>query len=120
MRLAIAILACMLSGLTFAGYDLHITRKLHWADENGPRISISEWRNYVESDTQVIQDKENDQFSFVISLESERFPLLYDPRLDELFTKDPSAKAIQKLRSIAKVLHAYVQGDDGEFYPPRP
>jgi hypothetical protein len=110
----------MLSGPAFAGYDLHITRKSHWADGAGPQISLAEWRQYVRSDAQVMRDKENDQFTFVVSLQSESFPLLYDPRSGELFTKNPFTKAIEKLESIAKALHAYVQGDDGEFYPPRP
>jgi hypothetical protein len=36
MRLTIAIFVCILSSPAFAGYDLHITRKPHWTDDNGP------------------------------------------------------------------------------------
>src|SRR6476646_8686526 len=33
------------------GYDVHITRKNEWFDEDGPQISQDEWRSYVESDS---------------------------------------------------------------------
>ena len=30
------------------GYELHITRKVNWSDEDGPAIALSEWQKLVE------------------------------------------------------------------------
>ncbi|MBX2855175.1 MAG: hypothetical protein KTR21_09315 [Rhodobacteraceae bacterium] len=38
------------------GYELHITRKAHWADENGPEISLDEWLGYVSADPEMRLD----------------------------------------------------------------
>jgi hypothetical protein len=32
------------------GYDIHITRKALWSDEEGPLIPEVEWRKLIESD----------------------------------------------------------------------
>jgi hypothetical protein len=32
------------------GYDLHITRKQHSSDEDGPAIGLSEWQELIEQD----------------------------------------------------------------------
>jgi len=32
------------------GYDLHITRKQRWSDENGPEIRLAEWIAVVAAD----------------------------------------------------------------------
>ena len=117
MRHALFAVLALSSGLAHAGYDLHITRKVHWADSNGPAISLGEWQEYVKSDRQVAHDPKNSEFDFVISLPSESFPIWLDPKLGELVTKDPSQRAVVKLIDIARGLRARVQGDDGEFYP---
>ena len=36
------------------GYEVHITRKTNWFDEEGPRISEDEWRAYVDSDSEMV------------------------------------------------------------------
>ena len=36
------------------GYDVHITRKKEWSDEDGPRITEDEWQAYVASDADMI------------------------------------------------------------------
>ena len=42
------------------GYDLHITRKDCWAEEEDKRsISILEWKAYVKSDPDIVLDAEN-------------------------------------------------------------
>ncbi len=117
MRYALFAVLALSSGLAHAGYDLHITRKVHWADSNGPTISQAEWREYVKHDGQVARDPANSEFDFVVSLTGESFPIWLDPKLGELVTKDPSQRAVAKLIDIARTLRARVQGDDGELYP---
>lgn len=117
MRYAFFVALALSSGLAHAGYDLHITRKVHWADSDGPQISQAEWQEYVKQDRQVAHDPANSEFDFVVSLPGESFPIWLDPRLGELVTKDPSQRAVVKLIDIARALRARVQGDDGEVYP---
>lgn len=117
MRFLIFLIFAVVSNVAFAGYDLHITRKKHWADENGSSINITEWLSYVQRDKEVRRDRQNSENDFIVSIGSESFPLWYEPKLGELRTKDPSEKAIEKLIRIAAQLRATVQGDDGEKYP---
>ncbi|WP_157197703.1 MULTISPECIES: hypothetical protein [Methylomonas] len=35
------------------GYEVHITRKAEWFEEEGPEITIEEWKNYVVSDPEM-------------------------------------------------------------------
>jgi hypothetical protein len=37
-------------------YDLHLTRKAFWADEEGLLLALEEWREYVKSDFDLAQD----------------------------------------------------------------
>ncbi len=103
--------------LALAGYDLHVTRKKDWADKSGPKITNSEWSEYLKSDKQIKSDKGLGKDGYVVTLASTRFPLFFDPKNGELYTTDPDKIAIEKLIEIAKRLNARVQGDDGEFYP---
>jgi len=120
MKLIIAALLAMVSQLVYAGYDLHITKKDFWTDENGPCISREEWNNYVKTDNQIQHDDKNSIDDFLVSLDLEQFPIWYNPDLCEIYTKNPSENAINKLIKISEVLDARVQGDDGENYPLTP
>ncbi|MDR7335375.1 hypothetical protein [Roseateles asaccharophilus] len=117
MRIAFFAALMLFCELVHAGYDLHITRKAHWADADGPTISIVEWREYVKRDSQVARDSNNTELDFVVSIPGESFPIWFDPKRGELVTKNPSERAVVKLIEIAKALRARVQGDDGELYP---
>lgn len=107
-----------LSPYAIAGYDIHISRKPFWADEEGPKITFEEWLRCVKSDPQVVKDPINGPDDFTVTAPGGEFPLLYRADLGELYTKDPSGPAILKLQEIAGCLKARVQGDDGEFHPP--
>lgn len=106
----------LVSTPVFAGYDLHVTRKDHWASDVGPKISFEEWVEYVRTDRQLMRDSENSEFDFIVTLPNETFPLWYNTRTGEIFTKNPSEKAVRKLIEIAEKLKAKVQGDEGELY----
>jgi hypothetical protein len=81
------------------GYDLHITRKAHWSDEDGSVITADEWRVLIDGDAQL---RENDG------------ALYYDA--GEITAKNPDEPLIRKMVEIAQKLDARVQGDDGEIY----
>ncbi|MFZ6694082.1 hypothetical protein ACO0K1_20145 [Undibacterium sp. SXout20W] len=116
MRFLIPLIFVSVSSVAFAGYDDHVTRKVHWADANGPLILLTEWRRYVQGDRDVQPDNQNTENDFIVTVDGESFPLWYEPKFGELRTTDPSEKAVEKLKKIAVKLKAKVQGDDGELY----
>ena len=120
MRTFISVLLMGISTFAVAGYDLHISRKVFWGDDFGPEITFEEWQEHLKIDPQVVRDVANSPQDFMVSIPGESFPLWYRSDLGELFTKNPTDKAITKLEEIARSLNARVQGDDGEFYPEEP
>ena len=41
------------------GYDLHITRKEDWSDEDGPVITEAEWRRVIHEDPELQLDTDS-------------------------------------------------------------
>lgn len=114
------------------GYDLHITRQEHWADEETSSIPLDEWLAYVDSDKELeltngydikigseTQFQDRPGFCEWNAHPTERLPnarpwfAYWKGSID---TKNPDAPTILKMMQIASVLNAKVQGDDGEFY----
>lgn len=101
---------------TSMGYNLHITRKEFWTDEEGPEISLAEWKRYVQGDPDVEADPDNPGGeSYVFCGHQERWPLWWNEQ-GEVYTKNPEPEVIAKLVQIARALDAKVFGDDGEIY----
>ena len=97
------------------GYDLHITRRAEWADDQGPEITLKEWRAYLKSDAQIERDAANGPTDFLFTAHPEEpKPLWWDR--GEIYTKNPDEVTIRKLVQISKNLKARVVGDDGEEY----
>lgn len=116
------------------GYDVHITRKEEWSDEDGPRISESEWRAYVASDPDMVITGVAEHTNLrgeTIRLtqpsltewrgHSGHSPVWFSYFEGSLVVKNPDDECLAKMRQIASRLQARVQGDDGEFYdePPK-
>ncbi|EUC16043.1 hypothetical protein PMI06_005434 [Burkholderia sp. BT03] len=59
MRVIVALLAFLTSGLAWAGHDVHITRKAFWGDTSGTRITLDQWKAYVQTEPQVANDPAN-------------------------------------------------------------
>ena len=58
------------------GYDLHITRKEFWHNEEGPVISLEEWQRYVASDPDIESDPRNrGPHDYIIISHPDRWPL---------------------------------------------
>jgi len=91
-------------------YAIHITKKKDWVDKE-PRITQEEWDTLMTNGTlEKITDpvmnawdakKEDVYFSFYNG------DIISNPRKEE---------DIEKIKKVASVLHAKVQGDDGEIY----
>jgi hypothetical protein len=98
------------------GYDLHITRKEFWADEEGETIRLDEWQRYVASDSEIESDPDNPGHeNYVLASHPERWPLWWW-KDGEIYTKNPDDEVIAKLVQIADALRARVLGDDDEIY----
>jgi hypothetical protein len=102
------------------GYEIHITRKTDWSDEDGPMIGEEEWLRLIEMDTELSLDRET-QCSFgdeaVVFAAWKGEPGSLRWFNGEITTKDPDRALILKMVQIAERLGAKVHGDDGEEYP---
>ena len=113
------------------GYDVHITRKDEWWDEEGPVIALDEWLAVVEADP----DLRLDGFSEVPtpdgSILRAEVPGLTvwtahpeAPDLvvwlhhgeGEIQARYPDDLTLAKMADLARQLGANVQGDEGENY----
>jgi hypothetical protein len=98
------------------GYDVHVTRKEFWADDEGPEITLEEWLEYVGNDPEIEPDADNPgEENFVIVSHPNRWPLWWGEG-GEVFTKNPDKLVMEKLVKVARDLNARVLGDDDEIY----
>lgn len=100
------------------GYDLHITRKEFWADEDVENsISRLEWQEYLKADSEITDDPENPhEDNYLYIRDGGNWPLWFNPRLGNIDTKNPEVDVIKKMVRIANALGAQVRGDDDELY----
>lgn len=98
------------------GYELHVTRKNFWADEDGPVIAAEEWLSIVERDPDLSLDLRNGPYHARWGGPSKYDEPWIDWAEGELYTKNPDPPLIAKLLEIAGVLSAKVRGDDNEVY----
>ena len=102
------------------GYELHITRKACWSDEDGPEIGEGEWRRLIEEDPELSLDQDTecclDEKPVVFAAWNGE-PGVLGWFGGEISTKNPERPLIFKMVQIAERLRAKVQGDDGEEYP---
>lgn len=114
------------------GYEIFITRKENWADEDGPDIKLEEWLNYLSIDKSMAldQDREAQRDSAVATGEKPASLAVWKdwPSGGEgnsaeiwqsggnLMATDPDIAIRQKMFLIADALGAKVQGSRGEVY----
>lgn len=98
------------------GYDLHVTRKEYWSDDEGPEISQDEWIRYAMSDAEIQPDPDNPgDENWIVVLGTDSRPLWWS-ETGELYASNPPDEMIRKLVSVATALNARLLGDDDEIY----
>lgn len=115
------------------GYEIHITRKEYWADENGTPITLEEWLAYVETDPEMRSDgyaeaKSPDGSVIRVdnpgiavwtawSQHSEGGGMAWFSHFEDCVSmKNPDNEVLKKMYQMAEALNAKVQGDEGEIY----
>ena len=97
------------------GYDLHITRRKLWLDDNDD-ITLDEFISHVRNDPEFRYPGVNgDDYADWRSPKSgyESWLCWSSGQID---TKNPEPEFIDKMVAVARTLRAKVQGDDGEVY----
>ena len=98
------------------GYDLHITRKTDWFDEEGPEISREEWDALRKSDPELSIPADVAPADPQMWATFEKYEGAFYWNRGEITSKDPERSVIVKMVALAHALGAQVQGDDGEVY----
>jgi hypothetical protein len=114
------------------GYELHITRKQGWSDEDGPIITQAEWEAYIASDPELRLDGYAEVTMPTGSKLRVTPPGIAvwtahpDPSSGPAWitlgssgnvrARNPDRALIRKMCQIAQQLGARVMGDDGEIY----
>jgi hypothetical protein len=115
------------------GYDVHITRKKDWWDEDGPEIGLHEWIDVVAADPDMRLDGYAEAQvgdGKILRVENSGLSVWtaysghgkngnmawFDFRRGDVVVKNPDLEILQKMWSLAQLLSANVQGDEGERY----
>ncbi len=115
------------------GYDVHITRKDNWCDEDGPAISLDEWLAYVDGDPEMRLDGFAEATlpdGAVLRVECPGISVWtaysghgiggnmawFNHAEDSITVKNPDREILGKMVRIAQALSAKVQGDECEVY----
>lgn len=116
------------------GYNIHITRKGSWFDEdNSKDLKLTEWIEYITSDPEM--RLENHAAATTETGDNVGYDNLgvavwtayskhghgnnyawFDFRNGNVTVKNPDQEIRNKMIDIAEKLNATVQGDDGEIY----
>jgi len=115
------------------GYDLHITRRCNWFDQETDAIAVEEWLDLVRSDPEMRLDGyaeatvgsgsilRVDDPTMVVwvgyskhGLNGNMAWLWYAS--GNIVAKNPDEEIRRKMWLLARALSAKVQGDDGELY----
>ncbi len=117
------------------GYEVHITRKAEWFDEEGPDISLEDWKDYIASDPEMRLDGYAEAATAngdIVRMELDGIAVwtaysahgidgnmawLY-PGAGGIVAKNPDPEILAKMFEIAQALGARVVGDEGEEYGP--
>jgi hypothetical protein len=116
------------------GYDIHITRKENWFDQEPTRnISLEEWKDILASDDEM----QLDGFAEATTTNGETIRVdnkglsvwtaysnnglngnhaWFEYSQGNIVCKNPDDETINKMLVIAERLNAKVQGDEGEIY----
>lgn len=97
------------------GYDLHMTRREHWSDEDDTDtddILEAEWEAVAHANLEPSDNAD------VWVLPDGRLQGLFPQNGNVLIRKPADAAVVAALFPLAQALDAQIQGDDGEVYGP--
>jgi hypothetical protein len=111
-------------------YEVHITRKVNWFDEEGPSITLEDWRLYAIEDKDLKLDALPEQSGDQSTLRMEspgsalwatrkaqgKGQVWFRHFRDRVTVRDPDVETLMKMYKMAGKLGGKVQGNDGEFY----
>ncbi len=111
------------------GYDIHITRKTDWFDDE-PEIPLAEWIALVESDPEMRHDgyaeakmpdgsvirQVKEGISVWTAYSKPGSTAWFSFSNGNVVAKNPDEEILTKMRHLARALSAKVQGDEGELY----
>ncbi|GAA5509159.1 hypothetical protein [Novipirellula caenicola] len=100
------------------GYNLYITRRKYHFEEEGPSITIDEWRAFVDADPELSFSHRDEALTAIWNGKCE-YPdpwFAYSEDYGSIETKNPDVPIVNKMIQMAARLDAKVQGDDGEIY----
>ncbi|MFF9020273.1 hypothetical protein [Streptomyces eurythermus] len=114
------------------GYDVHITRRTPWWEEEGEQITTQEWAAVVAADSdlemvQVARASPRGQGTVLEYRHEWLAQMTTHPQRDiqgawldweggRIVVKNPDEILLKKMREIARVLGARVQGEECEYY----
>ncbi|GAA5120533.1 hypothetical protein JIN84_05715 [Luteolibacter yonseiensis] len=102
------------------GYDIYITRRDTWYDDEGPEITPEEWKAVVDADPRLIlldQDPENPLNAKMHSTPNPYHGVRYfHYNTSDIRVKKPNKETLLKMLHIAKILGARVIGEADEIY----
>jgi hypothetical protein len=98
------------------GYQVHITRAKHWAENEGLEIPASEWHDLVKCDPELRLAAANGPHFAIWNASAGQIIGWLDWNNGNITTKSPDEQLLAKMIEIAERLGARVQGDDGEMY----
>ncbi len=91
------------------GFEVHLTRRGYWSDEDGPEIPRAEWLAAVAADAELEVIDEHDA-----RIRGTAIELWWNG--ERVSIKHPDVRGVRKLVELADRLRARVQDDDGHFY----
>lgn len=114
------------------GYEVHITKKDMYFDEDGEVITLESWKEYVKQDQEMRLDgfAETNTPDGTLRIEDESLAVWTEWSKHQIdggmawihhfngciTTKNPDNEMLKKLYQIAQYFEAKVQGDEGEIY----
>ena len=104
------------------GSNVFITRKTDWTDEDGPVITLDEWKALVLNDPEMRFESGAEEEGWCVwtaySKNGRRgnFAWLYPDGGGNITAKNPDREFLLKMCQIAQKLEAKVQGDELELY----
>lgn len=90
-------------------YAIHITKKNTWSDKE-PTITQAEWDSLQAKG--ILESAPN----YPPELYAKQGNVFYYYHHGDIVCKPPDDAYIQKIKEVASVIGAKVQGDEGEFY----